>query len=145
MATRVLALSRLVETLCPSLFSMLIGRTTEGDLEKNAKLWYEQVDGSVLAHYWGEPDANDKAVEGMRKIQKVLHQKKTDRDEKEETEAKEIKWKELVCILDVLEKKFGWEEMDGSNAYTHDEDPSHKSMVLGGLRYLMQSGNFANT
>lgn len=131
MATRVLALSRSVAKMYTRTDTRLIITYTEGDLEKNAKLWYEQVDASVLAHYWGESNANDKAVEGMRKIQKVLHQKAADRDEKEETEAKEIKWKELVCILDVLEKKFGWEEMDGSKAYTHDDDPSHKSMVLG--------------
>jgi len=42
-----------------------------------------------------------------------------------------VRWKELVAILDELEKKFGWKETDGLQYYTEDKDPSHKSNVLG--------------
>lgn len=50
-----------------------------------------------------------------------------------EHQCKERKWGELVCILHELEKEYGWEVVGvhAVDSYTKDEDPSHKSMVLG--------------
>lgn len=49
----------------------------------------------------------------------------------EEELARKIKWAELVCVTELLEKRSGWDEQDGSRAYTRDESASHKSRVLG--------------
>jgi hypothetical protein len=51
--------------------------------------------------------------------------------EREETKARQIKWEEMQSAMKYLEKEHGWGEVDGTTAYTRDEDPSHKSMVLG--------------
>jgi hypothetical protein len=49
----------------------------------------------------------------------------------EENKAREIKWEELVCVMEMLEERFGWAPQDGRKAYTRDESESQKSMVLG--------------
>ena len=108
--------------------------TTEGDLEKNAKLWYEQVDPSTLSIYWGGDDPNAKAIENMYRIMRAKSRngKKTTKEEtEEEGKARRIKWEEMVCAMEYLDKEHGWGVVDGTGVYTRDEDPSHKSMVLG--------------
>lgn len=104
---------------------------TEGDLEKNAKLWYEQVDPGVLSLYWGKEDPVSGTAKYLDRLQDHLRSKKADRDDNEGKELKEIKWKELVAILEELENRYGWEETDGLQFYTEDKDPGHKSNVLG--------------
>lgn len=103
----------------------------EGDLEKNAKLWYEQVDPSLLSLYWGENEPVSKTAQYLDRLQSHLRSKTSHRNAKEIIELKEIKWKELVAILTELEKKYGWEQTDGLQYYTEDKDPGHKSNVLG--------------
>jgi hypothetical protein len=49
----------------------------------------------------------------------------------EEKKTKETRWEELRSVMELLEKRLGWEMVDGTKAYTSDKDPSHKSMVLG--------------
>lgn len=49
----------------------------------------------------------------------------------EEESVRKVKWEEMVTVMELLEKKFGWEAQDGRKAYTSDESESHKSMVLG--------------
>lgn len=105
--------------------------TIEGDLEKNAKLWYEQVEPSLLSLYWGKQDPVTATARYLDRLQVHLRSKVSNRDAKEDIELKEIKWKELVAILTELEKKYGWEETDGLQYYTEDKDPGHKSNVLG--------------
>lgn len=100
-------------------------------MEKNAKLWYEQVDPSLLSIYWGSPDPASKTADYLTGLQDYLRSKRSKPNEQEEKELKEIKWKELVAILTELEKKFGWEQTDGLQYYTEDKDPGHKSNVLG--------------
>jgi hypothetical protein len=52
--------------------------------------------------------------------------------QREEDElARRIKWDELVFVMESLEEEYGWVEVEGTDVYTKDEDPSHKSMVLG--------------
>jgi hypothetical protein len=104
---------------------------TEGDLEKNAKLWYEQVEASVLSVYWGTSDPAAKASDFLGRVQEHLRNRSSKPDDKEGKDLRELRWKELVAILDDLEKKFGWNETDGLQYYTEDKDPSHKSNVLG--------------
>lgn len=119
-------------------------------------MWYEQVDPKILSKYWNsgnfpiakssgkaEAASSGKDVESepaqiaigvMHRIAAVLYGKKgqaPEDDEEEEMQLREIKWKELVCILECLEEQHGWSKVDGTSAYTHDDDPSHKSMVLG--------------
>ena len=103
----------------------------EGDLEKNAKLWYEQVDPPILSAYWGKSDPVSSTSDYLTRLQAYLRTKVADRNQNEGKELKEIKWKELVAILTEIEKKFGWTENDGLQFYTEDKDPSHKSNVLG--------------
>ena len=105
--------------------------TTEGDLEKNAKLWYEQVDPALLARYWGNTQPVENAVAALRQIQTVLYEKNSEKDKVLEEEMRRVRWKELVCILEALEREVGWAEVDGTLAYTKEAPSSHKSMVLG--------------
>jgi hypothetical protein len=49
----------------------------------------------------------------------------------EEETVRKVKWEEMVCVMEILEEKFGWDTRDGTKAYTSDESESHKSMVLG--------------
>jgi len=49
----------------------------------------------------------------------------------EEEEARKVKWKEVVSVMELLEVRVGWKAQDGTTAYTRDESESHKSMVLG--------------
>ncbi|KAL7005927.1 hypothetical protein EMMF5_004468 [Cystobasidiomycetes sp. EMM_F5] len=108
----------------------------EGDLEKNAKLWYDQIEPSVLSHFWGKQDPVKHAQDAMRKCQQVMyHQKPGDKDGSLLHECRETRWKELVAIFQYLEQKHGWDRVEGTTAYTRDEDPGHKSNVLG-LKYL---------
>lgn len=100
-------------------------------MEKNAKLWYEQVDSSVLATYWDSSDPASKAANYLERLQNHLRSGKSVEESSEGEELRDIKWKELVAILVELEKKFGWEQTDGLQYYTEDKDPSHKSNVLG--------------
>ncbi|KAK9896963.1 hypothetical protein P389DRAFT_51659 [Cystobasidium minutum MCA 4210] len=114
------------------LHACLHAAAAEGDLEKNAKLWYEQVDPSLLSKYWGSPDPASKTSDYLTRLQEYLRSKSTKSgDSQEGIELRQIKWKELVAILEELENKFGWEETDGLSHYTEDKDPSHKSNVLG--------------
>lgn len=107
----------------------------EGDLEKNAKLWYEQVEPSTLSIFWGEDDPAASAKENMYRIMSVKSgDLPRETQEKEEEHAGKVKWEEMVCVFKHLESSFGWGEVDGTTVYTRDEDPSHKSMVLGTLR-----------
>nr|XP_031857316.1 uncharacterized protein CI109_007264 [Kwoniella shandongensis]KAA5524388.1 hypothetical protein CI109_007264 [Kwoniella shandongensis] len=111
---------------------------TEGDLEKNAKLWYEQVDPEVLRHYWNGGNPVALAHENMYRIMRV---KSGEAEESEETKARQVKWDELCCVMAELEKQHGWSAVDGTRFYTRDEDPSHKSMILGeGYRRWDRSG-----
>ncbi|WWD20483.1 hypothetical protein CI109_104959 [Kwoniella shandongensis] len=105
----------------------------EGDLEKNAKLWYEQVDPEVLRHYWNGGNPVALAHENMYRIMRV---KSGEAEESEETKARQVKWDELCCVMAELEKQHGWSAVDGTRFYTRDEDPSHKSMILGESRYV---------
>lgn len=103
----------------------------EGDLEKNAKLWYEQVDPSLLSLYWGKDDPVKSTAQYLDRLQSHLRSKTGTRDAKEDKQLKEIKWKELRTILTELEKRYGWKETDGLQYYTEDKDPGHQSNVLG--------------
>lgn len=49
---------------------------------------------------------------------------------------REEKWAELVKIMEELEGMHGWKEVDGLQFYTKDEEPSHKSNVLGESAFL---------
>jgi len=107
----------------------------EGDLEKNAKLWYKQVEPSTLSIFWGEDDPAASAKENMYRIMSVKSGNlPREKQEKEEEHARKVKWEEMVCVFKHLESSFGWGQVDGTTVYTRDEDPSHKSMVLGTLR-----------
>lgn len=101
---------------------------SEGDLEKNAKLWYEQIDPEVLSTYWGKEDPVKKAHEAMQRVGQGM---RGELSEDELKKVKEVRWKELVAAMEALEKKHGWGEVDGTTAYTQDEKPEHKSNVLG--------------
>lgn len=48
-----------------------------------------------------------------------------------EESVRRVKWEELTRLMHALEEQHGWGEMDGREAYTRDEKPEHKSMVLG--------------
>ena len=103
----------------------------EGDLEKNAKLWYKEVDPRILGRYWGKHDAPDPtaaAIENMYRIMRVKAGKETT---EEEIKARQIKWDELVCVMENLAEELGWASQDGRTAYTSDKSKAHKSMVLG--------------
>jgi len=107
---------------------------SEGDLEKNAKLWYQQVDPAVLGTYWtrhaasGLPDPREAAIENMYGIMRIKAGKA---QSGEEQDVRRKKWEEMCCVMEELEKRFGWGKVDGTEVYTRDEDPSHKSLVLG--------------
>lgn len=57
----------------------------------------------------------------------------------EEEEARAVKWKEVVSVMELLEVRVGWTSQDGTTAYTRDESESHESMVLGESRILPSS------
>jgi hypothetical protein len=120
-----------IRSLAHVVYILTLCMASEGDLEKNAKLWYEQVDPEVLSVYWGKESPISGTAKYLDRLQDHLRTKKADRDMNEEKELKEIKGKELVAILEELEKKHGWEETDGLQFYTEDKDPGHKSNVLG--------------
>jgi hypothetical protein len=103
-------------------------RIPEGDLEKNAKLWYQQVDPKVLSTYWGESDPAAAAIENMYRV-KMLKEG-TEKDSAEDKKARRIKWEELTSIVESLEKAHGWGSVDATQFYTKDEDPSHQSLVM---------------
>lgn len=112
----------------------------EGDLEKNAKLWYQEVDPSILGVYWNRIDSanpQQAAVHNMYRIMRVKAgkggaKKEFRKEEEEEEEVRQVKWDELVCVMEELEKLHGWAEVDGTRFYTReDPEPGHKSMVLG--------------
>lgn len=67
----------------------------------------------------------------MYKIMKIHSQKPQEKDMKLDEEVRKVRWDELVCILEELERTHGWKQVDGTEYYTKDDDPSHKSMVLG--------------
>lgn len=106
---------------------------TEGDLDKNAKLWYEQVSPPLLGKFWDQygADPNKAAVENMHRIMAIKGGKAT---AEEEQEIRRIKWEELCTVMEELEKLHGWGRVEGTMAYTKDEDPDHKSRVLGTRR-----------
>lgn len=104
---------------------------SEGDLEKNAKLWYQEVDPAVLRVYWGKIDPADPtraAIDNMYLIMKVKGGGST---VEQQERAKRVRWGELVCAMERLEEKFGWKAIDGTAAYTKDEKPEHKTRILG--------------
>ena len=49
----------------------------------------------------------------------------------EEEEARRIKWEELCHVMLELERRYGWEPMDGTTHYTFHEHGDQNSMVLG--------------
>lgn len=103
----------------------------EGDLEKNAKLWYQQVPDALLAAFWTPTEqltSSEAAVENMYRIMLVKGGKSK---EGEEDEVRRVKWNELCVVMAELERRLGWEVVEGTTVYTKDKDPSHKSMVLG--------------
>ena len=117
-----------------SFIYFILRPAAEGDLEKNAKLWYEQVDSHLLTIYWGKDQPIAKATDSLRKIQKLLYDpghSHADQSSEHGMELRQVRWKEIVCILEALETRLGWEEVDGTVAYTKEESSSHKSMVLG--------------
>lgn len=97
----------------------------------------------VLGHYWGRHNAADPtsaAVDNMYRIMRVKAGKET---REVEQLARRIKWEELVCVMENLEKDLGWEPQDGTKAYTSDRAAAHKSMVLGksmSTRYALTVG-----
>lgn len=105
----------------------------EGDLEKNAKLWYQEVNPSVLKVFWGQTDPVKAALDNMYLIMEVKGGHET---AEKEAEAKEKRWKELLCVMETLEQRFGWEEVEGTEVYTKDEKPEHKSRILGAYRSI---------
>lgn len=114
--------------------------SAEGDLSENAKLWYQQVDTSILSKFYASPPVESAEAFVSRVIDVHQALKKNDRTtegdadlKRKDEEARKEKWEELVCIMQELEKLHGWKEVDGSQYYTKDEDPSHKSNVLGKL------------
>lgn len=81
------------------------------------------MDPAVLSVYWGDEPATA-AIDNMYRIMRA-------KDGKENSgKARRIRWEELVCVLERLELHLGWEVVEGTDAYTKDED-SHKSRVLG--------------
>lgn len=111
-------------------------KASEGDLEKNAKLWYQQVDPEVLGCYWSRHNPADPtaaAIDNMYLIMKVKGGKGSAEDEHM---ARKTKWEELLCVMENLEQDYGWIPQDGRGAYTSDESESHKSMVLGEYRHV---------
>lgn len=101
----------------------------EGDLESNARLWYEQTDPKVLSKFWKGADPIEDAVANMRKIGRVrdLGAIKSGEDVKT---LRQIRWDELVCIMRHMEEIAGWKEWDGTKVYTSDPNKS-SSLVLG--------------
>ena len=70
----------------------------------------------------------------MYRIMRVKSGKLPASEQKEQEQtARRVKWDEMVCILQHLEGEHGWGVVDATKVYTRDEDPSHKSMVLGEL------------
>lgn len=72
----------------------------------------------------------------MRAIQRVHDNRPQSTNTELDIACRQVKWDELVAILDQLEQKFGWKQYEGSAAYTRDVDQSHKSNVLGGCLNL---------
>jgi hypothetical protein len=62
---------------------------------------------------------------------RIMSVKRGDAAEGDEKKSREVKWEELCWVESELERRFGWGVVDGTTVYTHDEKPSHKSMVLG--------------
>ena len=103
-------------------------RGAEGDLEKNAKLWYQEVDPDVLRIYWQRYNPSDPckaAIDNMYTIMRVKGNKSQQGDEEK---VRRVKWDELCCVMAELERRHGWEEMDAREVYTPED---HPSMVLG--------------
>lgn len=99
-------------------------------MEKNAKLWYQEVSPDVLSTYWGRFDKIDPNKAAFSHLYRIMAVKKGEKED--EHEVRRIKWEELVCVMQSLEGKSGYDKMDGREAYTRDEKESHKSNVLGG-------------
>lgn len=111
---------------------------TEGDLSENAKLWYQQVDPSILSKFYASPPVESaeafvsRVIEVHQGLKAVNGSTEGNNELKEKDEkARKEKWDELVKIMQELEGMHGWKEVDGLQYYTKDEDPSHKSNVLG--------------
>lgn len=102
--------------------------TLEGDLDKNAKSWYKEVNAKVLATFWGSNEPNIAAVRNTDMIMRI---KAGDATAEEELQARKSRWQELISVLEYLEKKFGYERVEGTSVYTRDETESHKSRILG--------------
>lgn len=94
-------------------------------------MWYKEVDPSVLGVYWGKIDASDPAKAAIDNMYLIMKVKGGGISKEEEDKAKRTRWEELVCVMEHLEEKFGWGSMDGTEAYTKDEKPEHKSRILG--------------
>ena len=96
------------------------------------------MDTSILSKFYSSPPVESAEAFVSRVID--VHQGlkaangstegNTELKEKDEKARKE-KWDELVKIMQELEGMHGWKEVDGLQYYTKDEDPSHKSNVLG--------------
>lgn len=61
---------------------------------------------------------------------RIMRVKDGKAEETEIREVRRIRWEELVCVFERLEKDLGWSAVDGTTVYTRDEG-SHKSRVLG--------------
>lgn len=117
-------------------FSILT-REIEGDLEKNAKLWYKEVDPNILGHYWGKRNASDPSAAAIDNMYRIMRVKAGKESTEAETIVRQTKWEELLCVMESLEKELGWAPQDGTEAYTSDRSASHQSMVLGESTFEM--------
>jgi hypothetical protein len=84
----------------------------------------------MLKLVWKDGDPHDSAIQAMYDIQKV-HKAGVKADPMEDERCRTVKWRELVCIFEKLERDHGWAAVDGKQFYTQDDKPSHKSNVLG--------------
>ena len=111
----------------------------EGDLEKNAKLWYQEVDPSLLTLFWNpsrfnssDSDPTKAAIDNMYKIMSV---KAGEASKELEQEVRRVKWDELCFVMAELENKFGWGQVEGTEVYSYNGGGS--GMVLG--EYLVSA------
>ena len=98
-------------------------------------MWYAQVDPAILRLYWGKFDSDDPCAAAQANMYKIMRVKAGEKDagEELETETRKVKWDEVCCVMGELERRYGWGKVDGREVYTKDEDPSHKSNVMGEL------------
>lgn len=84
-----------------------------------------------MRHYWGKYDEASPAGAAIENMYRIMRVKGGRAPAEEELLAREVRWDELLAVMEAMEKKHGWEKQDGTSAYTRDQDVSHKSRVLG--------------